>query len=826
VASKRKILETAQKQVQKGALDKALQEYSSLLELDPRDSNALLKIGDIQLRLGQREEAIATYLKVAEQFKHDEFDPKAVAVYKQVLKIDPKRSAVYVPLAELYQRLGLVAEALSAFQAAADGYKREGHEKKALDLLRRTAELDPSNLKSRLKIAGLLSESGLREEAAGEYEDIAAEVLAKGEKERAVELCQKALELEPQRMRALLVLAGAHAQAGRGEPAETAARQALESHPNAPEPREFLIDFFRTANRQSEVYQLQLELARVYRNRGDEDRARELVQTLPSEFVGEEWAAAKAEEAGSPLGALGPEMDEPLVQDEEATAPPAEAVAEAGEALFGTIEEAAETEEETAAEAEGSLPESEEMLVEVVPPAVSETLFAVSSEPVAAPEVFSETTPEPPVEITSTEPPAQLLVPFRQVEEELEEAELLFQQSQYAEAGDRYRKILGLLPGHPRALLRLGELAALCSSETETAGEAVGIAPLAGAEDDTTLNLACAEIAAGGISETPAARSCEDDGLDDVPRVPLARESAPKAIVPKHVTEAEWSETDLASTLAIAAGDAPSVRAETAVDERKEALEPFAAEAATFVSPPPAAEAPVKIPDEAEHGTFDLAAELSRALETPQSEKRRAPSTPDDGLQEIFREFKQGVSRALGEGDAETRYDLGIAYKEMGLLEDAVSEFQLAMASEMRRIDCLHMLGLCSLELERPLDAVAYLEQALSAPSIPAVQEVALRFDLGRAFEAAGDAGNALDAYRMVAAIDPEFRSVREDLVRLESSFGEVPSEAEAGAETFESFDDLIAEITATERGEPGNSPDEKPPSGSPTRRRRKISFG
>ncbi len=159
--NKRKLLESAQKNLQKGAVDKALKDYQTLLDADPRDANVRLKVGDLKLRLGKADEAIAAYLKVADQFTRDGFDAKAVAIYKQVSKLDGKRYDVYIPLADLYQRLGLSSEAMVALQTAAEAYQRDGRKREALDLLRRMASLDPTNTTSRLKVAELLLQEGL-----------------------------------------------------------------------------------------------------------------------------------------------------------------------------------------------------------------------------------------------------------------------------------------------------------------------------------------------------------------------------------------------------------------------------------------------------------------------------------------------------------------------------------------------------------------------------------------------------------------------------------------------------------------------------------------
>ena len=201
--NKRKLLESAQKNLQKGALDKALKDYQALLEADPRDANVRLKVGDLQLKRGQNDDAIAAYLKVADQFMRDGFDAKAVALYKQVTKIDPKRIDVYIPLADLYQRLGLTTDAMAALQTAAEAYQRDGRRREALELLRRMASLDPTNTTSRLKVAELLQGEGLGDEALVEFEEAAAELDRQGDWEARANVLTRILEVAPNRIEAL-----------------------------------------------------------------------------------------------------------------------------------------------------------------------------------------------------------------------------------------------------------------------------------------------------------------------------------------------------------------------------------------------------------------------------------------------------------------------------------------------------------------------------------------------------------------------------------------------------------------------------------------------
>ena len=238
--NKRKILASAQRHIQKGSLEKALKDYLRLLEADPRDANVRLKVGDLQLRRNQPKEAIDSYLKVADQFMRDGFDAKAVAIYKQVTKIDGKRYEVYLPLAELYQRLGLVSEAMAALQSAADGYQQEGKRRDALDLLRKMSSLDPSNVPSRLKVADLLAKEELFADAVTEYDEIVAEAERQGDWETQIAVFERIVEVDPSRIGSAQSFSRLLLERNQTEQAEHVARKCVEADPERAESNELL----------------------------------------------------------------------------------------------------------------------------------------------------------------------------------------------------------------------------------------------------------------------------------------------------------------------------------------------------------------------------------------------------------------------------------------------------------------------------------------------------------------------------------------------------------------------------------------------------------
>ena len=127
--NKEKVMDAARKFVDKGQIDKAVKEYLRVVREDPKDVRVWLKIGDLYAKKGSKQEASETYLKVARFYQEQGFYLKAVAVYKQILKLDPRLVEVNLKLAELYRQLGLLQDAVQHFEMVAAHFHREGKSK-------------------------------------------------------------------------------------------------------------------------------------------------------------------------------------------------------------------------------------------------------------------------------------------------------------------------------------------------------------------------------------------------------------------------------------------------------------------------------------------------------------------------------------------------------------------------------------------------------------------------------------------------------------------------------------------------------------------------
>ena len=143
------------------------------------------------------------------------------------------------------------------------------------------------------------------------------------------------------------------------------------------------------------------------------------------------------------------------------------------------------------------------------------------------------------------------------------------------------------------------------------------------------------------------------------------------------------------------------------------------------------------------------------------------PTSATPALADIFREFQKGVDKQLGKEDYETRYNLGIAYKEMGLVDEAIAEFQLAAKDETRLLECASMLGHL---LPREGHAQARGEVVREGPRAPGRTDEeyqGLRYDLASALEQAGEVDRALALFTELYGQDASFRDVADKLRRL-----------------------------------------------------------
>ncbi|HKT08575.1 MAG TPA: tetratricopeptide repeat protein [Gemmatimonadaceae bacterium] len=135
---------------------------------------------------------------------------------------------------------------------------------------------------------------------------------------------------------------------------------------------------------------------------------------------------------------------------------------------------------------------------------------------------------------------------------------------------------------------------------------------------------------------------------------------------------------------------------------------------------------------------------------------------------EMLSMFKQGVAANVDETDHESHYDLGVAYKEMGLLDEAISEFQKALRGTEHRGRTYEALGQCFVEKRQYQIALTILSRALTDQHATDDQLVGVLYLLGYASEALGRYPDALKFYERVFAVDIQFRDIGDRLAAVE----------------------------------------------------------
>src|SRR6266699_3514654 len=182
----------------------------------------------------------------------------------------------------------------------------------------------------------------------------------------------------------------------------------------------------------------------------------------------------------------------------------------------------------------------------------------------------------------------------------------------------------------------------------------------------------------------------------------------------------------------------------------------------------PARDAKMKVRDEAvEAGDFvDLSAMiLEEDLPARDTRMKVADEEPtgdeERDFQEMLARFKQGIDENIDEGDFQSHYDLGVAFKEMGLLDEAIAELQKALRAPDGKLRSSEALGVCFLDKGAYVVAESILRRALDLPAAGGDQErLGVLYWLGRALEEQGKRVEARELYGRVFAVDIRFRDV------------------------------------------------------------------
>ncbi len=230
----------------------------------------------------------------------------------------------------------------------------------------------------------------------------------------------------------------------------------------------------------------------------------------------------------------------------------------------------------------------------------------------------------------------------------------------------------------------------------------------------------------------------------------------------------------------------PAAPVKTKVEPKK--VSPLAASAAASASPSSAVASAVVHPVQASAAPVSSAIPAAPAPQpaapglppsTPAPAAKTSPFGEDAGidLADMFGELKKDLEADVSSADEdpETHYNLGIAFREMGLLDEAIGELQKACQSFDRGhpfqqiMQTYTWLAQCFLEKGVPEAAVRWYDKALNVPHIDGETRTALNFELASAYETAGDKTSALKHFMDVYGSNIDYRDVSERIKALKS---------------------------------------------------------
>ena len=651
---KSKIIDRAQKLVQKGYLDKAITDYKKIVDKDPKDATIRLRMGDLYVKIGKKSEAIKEYGEVAKLHTHKGFYLKAIAVYKQILKLDEDLIEIHFKLADLYTKQKLIADAIASLSVLVSFYEKKEKVDEAIDVLKKMITVDPQNVGIRLKLAEYYKKKGFINDALAEYGTVFNSLLKDGKVEKAEKLYQG---LYTDNKRNISIVEG-------------------------------LVEVYKNKGDNTQLIRYYKELANLYKEKGEVDKRRE---------VHEKILAISADDNDA-LNVLGrkvavPKPDQTLSAKE-----------------FG------------ARKAAPSEVPSEEK---------------ITQEPLVAwPEFSKDLFEEPDTKPQESVMPAEL------------KEEPLISWNEMVETMPEVGKDSPIQPVEAQKTEPMEEAPLIETPEIEAAEVEAGLEPVS--------------IETNAEEETPL---IDMDVKEAAPFEALTEEVSPEYIE---------SVEEIAQTEEIETG---KVVEEPAANKGLEGfgLGSFTPEGARIIG---------EMESLSEEGYVDLSSELGLEEALDFLTESWAPDAQGEAT---FAEFKHGVEKQLGKEDTETHYNLGIAYMEMELYDDAMREFKIALKDPVFEFDCHNRLGLSFMAKGDYQEAVSQYLKGLKVSGRTYEERKGLMYELGLAYEASENNQEALEIFKSIYEMDKGFRKVSSKVKELTKK-----SEKEGEIDVIPAVDDML----------------------------------
>ncbi len=753
---KAKVLKAAEKFLSQGKINAAIKEYRQIVDNDADDLTTLNMLGDLYVRSGKKDEAVHCFDRIAEHYSNQEFNLKAIAMYKKIERLRPRDPVIAFKLAELYASQGLVHDARAQYLVVADSYTRSGDNKRALEILHKIADLDPNNTEIRLKLADGYLKENMRRESAAAFVQAANRFHHVGSQDQALDAYSKALKLVRDDREALRGMLETHIVRGTAFEAAEVLERAVETHEDDNELVSMLARAYLEAEdpkgaekatsllmaQDASNYTQFLPVTRLYLKVGEVDETIRILSTIIERML-----------AGREERELLEIVNQVLDRNPDHVAALRMLVRinwwqRDMDALRSSLERLAES-----AEASELVDEERYALTQLVRLAPDEQRYLdrlnlLGGLQEEAAEDFAPL-PEPESDVPQFET-------FAVVQDEDEIAP-----PPAPVAVDEFETNAAAAFSDPTASFAdLNEQSFADLNDEESA-------PFATANDFQEVDFSIVTPV-----ETPAAGASDDSPADDGARhqdmMRQELESVDFYIAQGYSDIA----VDTLEMLERQFGSHPDIQARreklAARDQQPEAAAVFEFGGTEEMTATPVTET-ITFSDDSAYES--LVGDGGNNI-GPANLAKPAGGI-DAGLAELFEEFRAAEEGDEVREDYETHYNMGTAYKEMDLMDEAIQEFQTSVAlvkpsdGTSRFLQCCNMLGHCFIQKGMPEAAVLWFKKGLQAPGHTEDEYQALRYELASAYEQLGDLKQAREFYTEVYGVDVSYREVAEKLSQL-----------------------------------------------------------
>jgi len=703
-----KIIEQAERYVRAGKIKEAIIEYEKLLEDDPADVSINNIVGDLYVRLGQSERAIKSFEKVASEYERKSQYSQALAILKKICRLNPENPQYFIRMADLYSRQGFTAEAKQEYLRIAEKYLRAKQVEKAIELYEKVVRLDKDDLNLKMQLAALYKLDGRTDRAVNELLEAAELKLAAGLIDEVHKLVLEARKLNPESPRARLKLAQVLRLKGQAEEAMDLARAALEKNPNDLEALSFL--------------------GNVYFEEGKFSLAKEVFTKILNYYPLNVNARYKLGRINLGEGEVDRayEYFEPLIDSYLKKRKEDKAIGLLG--LILTVHK-------------DHLPSMEKMAAIFRENKDLSRLEQVDRAILAELKKIGEKTKMLPVyaELLKLKPSDEKLAKeYRELKKELmitEEQEAVY--DTWVPSKDQEEEIQA---GLAQADVYLQE----------------------------GLNRLARRVIEGLLLKYPNDSMIKQKlNYIDSLKTQLSEEE-----LIKKVEKATAIETQVLRTTKGKRQEKEERKTSLPFNEQilgEDKVNPLDIFSDTGI-------VPIITTDGREKKYYDLQenirAELAMISAIYQRQKKGVTTQFEKELSSIVSEFRKGVRDKIPEEDFQIHLQLGLAFMEQGLLDEAIEEFNIASKDKSLVLETLTLISHCYRLKGNMEEAERWLNRAIKLVAPGTDQYFALMFDLGLIYEQTGDLEKALSIYRDIKSWNPTYRSVSERIERLSNSAG------------------------------------------------------